>query len=117
GSRPPFGRGGGAVAPPGGQLMPPIMGAAAFAMAEFLVVAYVQIASWAVIPAFLYYLAVFFAVHCEAKRYKLAGVPKSELPAFLRVMADRGHLFAPILVVLAGLILGYSAAQWRPVGA
>jgi TRAP transporter 4TM/12TM fusion protein len=69
----------------------------------------VQITVWAILPSFLYYLAVFFAVHFEAKRYKLAGVPKSELPAFGHVMMVRGHLFVPILIVLAGLLLGYSA--------
>jgi TRAP transporter 4TM/12TM fusion protein len=109
GFRPPFAAAVEAVASTGGQLMPPIMGAAAFVMAEFLAVPYLQVAVWAVFPAFLYYLAVFFAVHFEAKRYKLAGVPKSELPRFGSVMAERGHLFVPILVVLGGLIGGYSA--------
>jgi len=97
--------------------MPPIMGAAAFVMAEFLAVPYAQIALWAVVPSFLYYLAVFFAVHFEAKRYRLAGVPKAELPGFLSVMGTRGHLFAPILIVLFGLILGYSAPLCALVGA
>ena len=109
GFRPPFAAAVEAVASTGGQLMPPIMGAAAFVMAEFLAVPYAQITVWAILPSFLYYLAVFFAVHFEAKRYKLAGVPKSELPAFGNVMLVRGHLFVPILVVLAGLMLGYSA--------
>ena len=67
--------------------MPPVMGAAAFVMAEFLAVPYAQVALWALIPAILYYVAVFFAVHFEAKRYGLAGVPKSELPRFGHVMA------------------------------
>ena len=109
GFRPPFAAAVEAVASTGGQLMPPIMGAAAFVMAEFLAVPYAQITVWAILPSFLYYLAVFFAVHFEAKRYKLAGVPKSELPAFGNVMLARGHLFVPILIVLAGLMLGYSA--------
>ncbi|MGH8741584.1 MAG: TRAP transporter permease, partial [Burkholderiales bacterium] len=109
GFRPPFAAAVEAVASTGGQLMPPIMGAAAFVMAEFLAVPYLQVAVWAVFPAFLYYLAVFFAVHFEAKRYKLAGVPKSELPRLGSVMVERGHLFVPILVVLGGLIGGYSA--------
>jgi TRAP transporter 4TM/12TM fusion protein len=109
GFRPPFAAAVESVASTGGQLMPPIMGAAAFVMAEFLSVPYAQITIWAIIPAFLYYLAVFFAVHFEAKRYKLAGVPKSELPRFGAVMLARGHLFIPILIVLVGLIQGYSA--------
>jgi TRAP transporter 4TM/12TM fusion protein len=117
GFRPPFAAAVESVASTGGQLMPPIMGAAAFVMAEFLAVPYAQVALWAIIPALLYYLAVFFAVHFEAKRYKLAGVPRAELPRFGRVMIDRGHLFAPILVVLAGLFMGYSAPLCALAGA
>jgi TRAP transporter 4TM/12TM fusion protein len=109
GFRPPFAAAVEAVASTGGQLMPPVMGAAAFVMAEFLAVPYAQVALWAAIPALLYYVAVFFAVHFESKRYGLAGVPKSELPRLGAVMRDRGHLFGPILVVLFGLMLGYSA--------
>ena len=86
-------------------------------MAEFLAVPYAQVALWAAIPAILYYVALFFAVHFDAKRYKLAGVPKSELPRFLNVMAVRGHLFVPILVVLFGLMLGYSAPLCALTGA
>jgi len=117
GFRPPFAAAVEAVASTGGQIMPPIMGAAAFVMAEFLSVPYAQVALWAVVPALLYYVAVFFAVHFEAKRYKLAGVPKSELPRFWRVMGERGHLFVPIIVILFGLILGYSAPLCALVGA
>jgi TRAP transporter 4TM/12TM fusion protein len=117
GFRPPFAAAVEAVASTGGQLMPPVMGAAAFVMAEFLVVPYAQVALWALVPSILYYIAVFFAVHFEAKRYGLAGVPKSELPRFWQVMAVRGHLFVPIMVVLVGLILGYSAPLCALVGA
>ncbi len=109
GFRPPFAAAVEAVASTGGQLMPPIMGAAAFVMAEFLAVPYAQVALWAAIPALLYYVAVFFAVHFEAKRYGLAGVPKSELPRMGRVLSERGHLFIPILMILVGLFMGYSA--------
>jgi TRAP transporter 4TM/12TM fusion protein len=117
GFRPPFAAAVEAVASTGGQLMPPIMGAAAFVMAEFLAVPYAQVALWAVVPAFLYYLAVFAAVHFEAKRYKLAGVPPSELPRFGNVMLTRGHLFVPILLVMFGLMAGYSAPLCALVGA
>jgi TRAP transporter 4TM/12TM fusion protein len=117
GFRPPFAAAVESVASTGGQLMPPIMGAAAFVMAEFLAVPYAQITIWAILPAFLYYLAVFAAVHFEAKRYNLAGVPASELPRFGNVMLTRGHLFIPILIVLTGLIQGYSAPLCALVGA
>ncbi len=109
GFRPPFAAAVESVASTGGQIMPPIMGAAAFVMAEFLAVPYARVALWALVPALLYYVAVFFAVHFEAKRYKLAGVPRSELPLFGYVMLQRGHLFIPILIILFGLLLGYSA--------
>jgi len=117
GFRPPFAAAVESVASTGGQLMPPIMGAAAFVMAEFLAVPYARVALWAAIPAFLYYLAVFFAVHFEAKRHKLAGVPRAELPKFASVMIERGHLFGPILIVLFGLMAGYSAPLCALVGA
>jgi len=117
GFRPPFAAAVEAVASTGGQLMPPIMGAAAFVMAEFLAVPYAQVALWAAVPALLYYLAVFSAVHFEAKRYKLAGVPVAELPRLGRVMLERGHLFVPILIVLFGLMAGYSAPLCALVGA
>jgi TRAP transporter 4TM/12TM fusion protein len=109
GFRPPFAAAVESVASTGGQIMPPIMGAAAFVMAEFLAVSYFQVTVWAAIPALLYYVAVFFAVHFESKRVGLLGLPRSELPRFGNVMRERGHLFIPILVILAGLIAGYSA--------
>jgi TRAP transporter 4TM/12TM fusion protein len=109
GFRPPFAAAVEAVASTGGQLMPPIMGAAAFVMAEFLAVPYATVALWAAIPALLYYVAVFFAVHFESKRHGLAGVPRAELPRLPRVLAERGHLFIPIGIILVGLFLGYSA--------
>jgi TRAP transporter 4TM/12TM fusion protein len=109
GFKPPFAAAVEAVASTGGQLMPPIMGAAAFVMAEFLAVPYATVALWAAIPALLYYVAVFFAVHFVAKREGLAGVPRAELPRLGRVMLERGHLFIPIVVILCGLFLGYSA--------
>jgi TRAP transporter 4TM/12TM fusion protein len=109
GFRPSFAAAVESVASTGGQIMPPIMGAAAFVMAEFLAVSYFQVTLWAIIPAILYYVAVFFAVHFESKRVGLLGLPRSEIPRLGRVMRERGHLFLPIAVVLAGLIMGYSA--------
>jgi TRAP transporter 4TM/12TM fusion protein len=109
GFRPPFAAAVESVASTGGQLMPPVMGAAAFVMAEFLAVPYATVAMWAAVPALLYYVAVFFAVHFVAKREGLAGVPREELPRMVHVMAQRGHLFIPITIILFGLFLGYSA--------
>jgi TRAP transporter 4TM/12TM fusion protein len=109
GFRPPFAAAVESVASTGGQIMPPIMGAAAFVMAEFLAVSYFQVTVWALIPAILYYVAVFFAVHFEAKRVGLLGLPRSEIPRFGQVMRERGHLFIPLVIILGGLIAGYSA--------
>jgi TRAP transporter 4TM/12TM fusion protein len=98
-----------AVASTGGQIMPPVMGAAAFVMAEYLSVSYFQVTIWAWIPALLYYLACFSAVHFEAKRRGLLGVPKAECPRLVEVLRVRGHLFIPVFIVLGFMIWGYSA--------
>lgn len=117
GFRAPFAAAVESVASTGGQIMPPVMGAVAFVMAEFLAVPYLQITIWAIVPALLYYLSVFFAVHFEAKRYRLAGVPEDELPKLWQVMLVRGQLFIPMFVILIGLVLGYSAPMCALVAA
>jgi len=109
GFKPHFAAGVEAVASTGGQIMPPIMGAAAFVMAEFVGVSYGQIIIWALIPSLLYYVACFGAVHFEAKRQGLLGVPRSELPVLGDVLRERGHLFIPVLTILAVMYSGYSA--------
>jgi TRAP transporter 4TM/12TM fusion protein len=98
-----------AVASTGGQIMPPVMGAAAFVMAEFQGVSYAQVAIWAAIPAVLYYVSCFAAVHFEAKRQGLHGVPRSELPPLGKTLAERGHLFIPVFGILFVMYSGYSA--------
>lgn len=113
---PPFAAAVEAVASTGGQIMPPVMGAAAFVMAEFLAVSYFQVTLWAAIPAILFYVAVFFSVHFKAKRVGLLGVPKSDLPRLGAVMRERGHLFMPIVLVFIGLVAGYSAPLCALVG-
>lgn len=92
----------------GGQIMPPIMGAAAFIMAQFLGVSYVEIAKAALIPALLYYLAVGFMVHMEAKRLGLKGIPKNRLPKPWIVLRQGGYLLVPIFVLIYLLIEGYT---------
>jgi TRAP transporter 4TM/12TM fusion protein len=116
GFKPPFAAAVEAVASTGGQIMPPVMGAAAFVMAEFLAVSYFQVTLWAAIPAILYYVAVFFSVHFRARRVGLLGVPKSELPSLGKVMRERGHLFVPIIIVFVTLVAGYSAPLCALVG-
>lgn len=106
---PHFAAGVEATASTGGQIMPPIMGAAAFLLAQNLQVSYGQVVIWALIPAILYYVACFCAVHFEAKRHGILGVPRSELPKLRVVMAERGHLFLPIIIILVVMYSGFSA--------
>ena len=113
---PHFAAGVEATASTGGQIMPPIMGAAAFVMAEFLAVSYGQVIIWAIIPAILYYIACFAAVHFEAKRRGLLGLPRSELPRLGLVMRERGHLFIPVVGILVVMYSGYSAPMAALVG-
>jgi len=98
-----------AVASTGGQIMPPIMGAAAFVMAEFLGISYLEVAAFALFPAVLYYIALFTAVHFEAKRTGMVGLPRSELPHLWTVLKERGHLFLPLVIIITVLLMGYSA--------
>jgi TRAP transporter 4TM/12TM fusion protein len=104
-----------AVASTGGQIMPPIMGAAAFVMAEFMAVSYLTVVKIAIIPAALYFVALFFAVHFEAKRTGIKGLPRAELPRLKSVLAVRGHQFIPMAVIIGVLLAGFSppyAALW-----
>jgi TRAP transporter 4TM/12TM fusion protein len=116
GFRPPFAAGVEATASTGGQIMPPIMGAAAFVMAEFMGVPYLTVVTWALIPAVLFYAATFMAVHFEAKRSGLTGLPPEEVPRLGRVLAESGHLFVPVAAILLVLLLGYSAPYAAFVG-
>ena len=84
----------------GGQIMPPIMGAAAFIMAETLGIPYTQIVLVAIIPAVLYYLGILIQVHLRATSQGLRGISRENLPAVMDVMKERGHLLLPLLFLL-----------------
>lgn len=105
-----------ACASTGGQLMPPIMGAGAFIMSEFLNIPYLTIAAAAVIPAFIYYAAIFANVDFRARRKRLKGIPKSELPSVREVMKSDGHLIIPIFVIIVTLLLKYTPLRAGFVG-
>ena len=109
GYRPAFAGAVEAVASTGGQIMPPIMGAAAFVMAEFLGIPYIQVAQYALIPAVLYFGALFMAVHFEARRLGMVGLPRSELPSLKETLKTQGQLFIPLVVIVAVLLYGFSA--------
>lgn len=97
-----------AAASTGGQLMPPVMGAAAFLMAEFVGVPYIEIVKAAVIPAVLYFSGVWLGVHFEAKRKNLKGVPRDELPKAWDILRERGHLAIPLVAIVYLLVSGYT---------
>ncbi len=95
----------------GGQLMPPIMGAAAFIIAEFLGIPYIHVVVAAIIPAALYYMCVIFGVHFEASRLGLTGLPKAELPSARKVLKE-GWFF---LIPLGVLIFFLAVLQYTPI--
>jgi len=98
-----------ASASTGGQLMPPIMGAAAFLMAESLGVPYIQIVKASIIPAILYFTGIFISVHLEAKKIGLKGLPKEQLPKFLPLFLSKGYMILPLAIIITFLCIGYTA--------
>ncbi|MBP1713753.1 MAG: transporter, fusion protein, partial [Deltaproteobacteria bacterium] len=108
GYRPEFAGAVEAAASTGGQIMPPIMGAAAFLMAEFIGMPYIEIAKAAAIPACLYFLGILIEVHFEAKRCNLRGLNRDELPRFLMVLKERGQLFIPLIAIIYVLTEGFT---------
>jgi len=122
-----------AVASTGGQLMPPVMGAAAFLMAEFLAIPYSDVVLAALVPAILYYVALFIQADLEAARLGIKAIPKSEIPAarsvlggahFLLAFAvliyllfwkgfqpERAALWAAVMLIVTALVLGYRGAR------
>ena len=108
GYRPAFAGAVEAAASTGGQLMPPVMGAAAFLMAEFVGVPYFDVVKAAVIPAMLYYIGVWLGVHYEARKFGLRGTPREELPKFGPLFMEKGHLAIPLAVIVYLLVSGYT---------
>lgn len=107
-----------AVASTGGQIMPPIMGAAAFLMAEYSGIPYIQIIKHAAIPAILYFAGAFFMVDLEAARSGIRGLAKEELPLWKKKFLVYGHLIIPIVLLLYLMIIGrtiFYAVTWSIV--
>ena len=99
GYRPEFAGAVEAAASTGGQIMPPIMGAAAFLMADFVGVPYSGILGRAILPALLYFTGIFITVHLEAKRLGLSGIPKNELPVF-KILIRKIYLLLPLVMLV-----------------
>jgi TRAP transporter 4TM/12TM fusion protein len=97
-----------AAASTGGQLMPPIMGAGAFLMAEFTNTSYLTIIKVALVPAVMYYLTVLVFVHYEAKKFGLKGQPKETLPKITKVIKNGLHFIIPVVILIYVLVSNYS---------
>lgn len=117
GYRPHFAAGVEAASSVGGQIMPPIMGAGAFVMAEITQIPYSKIVIAAIIGSLLYFFMILVSVHFEAKRLRLSGCDPSEIPSWKAVLAD-AHLLLPVLLLLVLLMWGFSpefSAFWSTV--
>lgn len=97
-----------AVASTGGMFTPPIMGAGAFIMAEYVGISYGKVALAATVPAFLYYVSILLAVDALAVKHNLKGLPATELPSIGKIMKERGLLALPIFVLIGLIIYGFS---------
>lgn len=97
-----------AVASQGGQIMPPIMGASVFIMAEATNIPYIKLALYALIPAIIYFFIAGMVVYFHAKRLKLEGISKEQLPNVSKVLLKQGYLFLPVIVIIGLMIYGYS---------
>ncbi|ELV06407.1 TRAP transporter permease [Brachyspira hampsonii] len=109
GYRPEFAGAVEASASTGGQLMPPIMGAASFLMAESLGVPYMEVAKAAIIPAILYFTGIFIMVHLEAKKTGLKGLSRDSLPKMGTLLMKKGYLVIPLLTIIYFFVLGKTA--------
>ncbi len=95
----------------GGQILPPVMGAAAFVMAEFLGRPYVDIMVAAAFPAFLYFFTSYFMIHYRALKENLVGLPKEELPRLKEVLKEGAYYFAPLVLLVYMLFRGFSPSR------
>ena len=100
-----------ASASTGGQIMPPIMGAAAFLMAEYMGVTYAEVALRAILPAVLYFAGIFMCVHIEARKLGLKGIPKNELPAMSKLV-KKLYLLLPLVILVALVTSGKRTMQF-----
>ncbi|MGE8206785.1 TRAP transporter permease [Heyndrickxia sp. NPDC080065] len=116
GFKPEFAAATEASASTGGQIMPPLMGAAAFIMMEYLGVPYSSIMLAAAIPAVLYFSGIFMGTHFEAKKLKIFGLPKSELPSFRKLMARNGFMLIPPIIIITTLLVGFTPQRAALLG-
>ncbi len=111
GFRPPMAAAICALASAGGILMPPVMGAAAFIMAQYLGISYGQVVLYAIIPSLLFYASVFIVVDLESAKHGLVGLSKEELPSVRESLKTGWHLILPIVALVAFLVMDWSASK------
>ncbi len=111
GYSPQFAGGVEADASTGGQILPPVMGAAAFVMAEYIGVPYVTVMIAAIVPAALYFITSFFMVHYRALKDNLLPVPKEDLPNLLEVLKKGFYFFTPLIILIVLLVMHYSPSR------
>ncbi|MBE5815466.1 MAG: TRAP transporter permease [Clostridiales bacterium] len=105
-----------ATASTGGQIMPPVMGAAAFLMAESVGVPYMEVVKAALIPAILYFVGIYIIIEFEARKYGLVGMDKKDLPPFIPLIKKSGYLILPLIVIVCFLSMGYTPVFAALVG-
>jgi len=93
------------VASTGGQIMPPIMGAAAFIMAQILNVSYLDVIKAAIIPALLYFTSVFMSIHFHALRLKINPLPAAEVPSFWKTLKEGWYYLVPLIVLIVLMVI------------
>ncbi|WP_067730555.1 TRAP transporter permease [Oceanobacillus damuensis] len=116
GFKPEFAAATEASASTGGQVMPPLMGAAAFIMMEYLGVSYSAIMLAAIVPATLYFTGIFIGTHFEAKKLRILGVPVSELPSFHKLMMKNGYMLLPLFVIIGTIMVGFTPQRAALMG-
>ena len=105
-----------AAASTGGQIMPPVMGSAAFLISEACAVPYRELMIIAVIPAALYFIGIWISVHLEAKRLGLKGTPRDQLPRLWPLIRDKGHLLLPLIGIIYLMISGFTVTRSALIG-
>src|SRR5699024_6993720 len=116
GFKPEFAAGTEAAASTGGQIMPPIMGAAAFIMMEYIGVSYAVIMATAIIPAALYFTGIFIGTHFEAKKLGIFGLPKSQLPSLKEQMTRYGYMLLPLIIIIGTVMIGFTTQRAAIMG-
>ncbi|MFS0674171.1 TRAP transporter permease [Ornithinibacillus sp. 179-J 7C1 HS] len=116
GFKPEFAAATEASASTGGQIMPPLMGAAAFIMMEYLGVDYGVIMLAAIIPAMLYFAGIFIGTHFEAKRLRILGLPRADLPSFRKLMKKNWYMLLPLVLIVGTILTGFSPQRAALIG-